>query len=186
MLMDRIIKVLTFRREVYAEVERDTEFTNTAWLLVVVVSLLAQIGKFSSFGFGAFGKWLIAAIVGTILAVLGFAVGCMVISAVGKALFRAEVSFEEMVRTLGLAYVWNIIGVFGILAAVAPALACVLTPVIIIAAIVGLVSWLFAAKEALDLDWGPTAITLIIGWIVTFVITLIASPILGLLGLTAA
>ena len=38
--MDRIIKALTFKTEVYAEVENDATFTSTAWIIVVVVSLL--------------------------------------------------------------------------------------------------------------------------------------------------
>ena len=38
MLMKRIIAALTFRKEVYAEVEKDVEFTQTAWILVAVVS----------------------------------------------------------------------------------------------------------------------------------------------------
>ena len=45
MLIERIIGAFTFRKEVYAEVERDTSFTNTAWVLVAVVALLNQLGS---------------------------------------------------------------------------------------------------------------------------------------------
>ena len=90
-----------------------------------------------------------------------------------------------MVRTLGLAYVWNVIGVLGILGLV-PALACILTPVIFIAGILGLVAWFIAAKEALDLEWLQTIITVFLGWIALMIITALAGIVLGLLGFGAA
>ena len=120
MTMDRIIGVFTFRKEVYSEVEHDTSFTTTAWLIVIIVAFLNQLGTFAKVDILG---WLVGAVVGTIFTVIGFAVAAAIISWVGKAVFHAEVSFDEMVRTLGLAYVWNVIGVLGILGLV-PALAC--------------------------------------------------------------
>ena len=190
MLMNRIIGAFTFRREVYAEVEHDTEFTTTAWILVVVVSLLNQIGSLagtvSGDLIGGLGSWAIGSIVATVFAVGAFALAAFVISAVGRAVFQAEITFEEAVRTLGLAYVWNVVGIIGIVAAVSGALSCVLAPIACIAPILGLVSWLFAVKEALDLDWGPTVITVIIGVVVQFVVMLIAGMVLGLFGIATA
>ena len=58
MLMDRIIAAFTFRKKVYAEVEKDVEFTQTAWILVAVVSLLNQIGQLPNFGFDRIGALL--------------------------------------------------------------------------------------------------------------------------------
>jgi hypothetical protein len=45
MLMNRIIGAFSFRREIFREVEQDTAFTSTAWLIVGVVSLLNQLGS---------------------------------------------------------------------------------------------------------------------------------------------
>jgi len=185
MLMDRIVAAFTFRKEVYAEVEKDVEFTQTAWILVAVVSFLSQIGQLPNYGFSGIGQWLISAIVRVLFSVAGFALGAFVTSWVGKKFFQADVDFQEMVRVLGLAYIWNIVGLIGIVGFI-PFLACVLAPIIFVAAIAGLVSWLFAAKEALDLDWGPTIITLIIGWVISFVVSAIAGVILTALGLGAA
>ena len=186
MLMNRIIGAFTFRKEVYAEVERDVEFTNTAWLLVVVISLINQLGQLPVYGFKGIGQWLIASIVAVVLSVAGFALGAFLISWVGKQFFQAEVDFGEMVRVLGLAYVWNVVGVIGILGFI-PLLLCILSPITIIAAIAGLVSWLFAAKEALDLDWGPTVITVVIGVVANIIITMVLSGvILTILGVGAA
>jgi hypothetical protein len=185
MLMDRIIAAFTFRKEVYAEVEKDVEFTQTAWILVVVVSLLNQIGQLPTYGLDFIGAWLISAIINVIFAVAGFALSAFVISWAGKQFFQAEVDFGEMVRVLGLAYVWNAIGLIGIVGFI-PVLACILAPLVFVAALAGLVSWLFAVKEALDLDWVPTIITLVIGWVIGFVVTAIGGVIIGILGVGAA
>jgi len=183
MLTQRIIGAFTFRKEVYAEVEKDTAFTTTAWILVAVVAFLNQIGSYAS---GNLGNWLLGAIVGTIFAVIGFAVGALVINWVGRAVFHADVTFDELVRTLGLAYIWNVIGVIGVLAAISDTLSCVLAPVMIIAVILMVISWFIAAKEALDLEWLQTIVTVFLGWVALLVVTLvIGGLVLGLFGLGA-
>ncbi len=183
MLTDRIIGAFTFRSGVYREVEEDSAFTQTAWLLVIVVAFLSQLGSSAS---DNLVNWLIGAVVGTIFAVIGFAVGAFVINWVGRTVFNADVTFNELVRTLGLAYVWRIVGVVGVLSNFSDALACLLAPAFFIAGIMGLISWFVATKEALDLEWVQTIVTVILGWIALFVIMLIAGVVLAALGLTAA
>lgn len=185
MLMNRIMGAFTFRKGVYAEVERDTSFTSTAWLLVTVVAFLNQLGA-NSAGSPGMGKWLLGALLGTAFTVLGFALAAYIISWVGSSVFNAETNFEEMVRTLGLAYVWNVIGFVGILALLSPTLVCLLSPVILLGALLGFVAWLIAIKEALDLDWIQTIITLAIGLIVNIIISILAGLVLGIFGLSAA
>ena len=183
MLIERITGAFTFRKGVYAEVEKDTAFTKTAWILVAVVALLNQLGSQAT---SNVLNWLLGAVVGTVFAVVGFAVGALVISWVGRTVFSADVNFDELVRTLGLAYVWNVIGVIGILAAFSEALSCLLAPVMIIAGIALVIAWFVAAKEALDLEWVQTIATVILGWVALVVVTLISGAVLGLLGLGAA
>ncbi len=43
-MIDRIMKVFTFKQEVYKEVEDDASFTQTAWMIVAVVAFLSQLG----------------------------------------------------------------------------------------------------------------------------------------------
>lgn len=149
MLMERIIGAFTFRRQVYADVEADTSFTTTAYILVAVVAVLNSLGAGAA-GFrqsmmnGVFG------VLGTaVFALVGFVFGSWVISWVGKNIFGAQVDYGEIVRTLGLAYVWNVIGVLGISAAITPALSCVTGPVVFIGWILGLVAWFIALKRPL-------------------------------------
>ena len=70
MLTERIIGAFTFRKGVYADVEKDTGFTKTAWIIVAVVAFLNQLGSNASTDVLS---WLGGAVVGTHFAVLGFA-----------------------------------------------------------------------------------------------------------------
>ena len=176
MLVDRIVGAFTFRREVYAEVEQDTTFTTTAWLLVVLVGFLNQLGSRAS---ANLLNWLIGAVVGTILGVIGFAAAAFVINGVGRALFKADATFEELVRTMGLAYVWNVVGVIGALSAFSVTLSCLLAPGFVLAWILLVVSWFVAVKEALDLEWGQTIITVILGAVAWGAIMLVAGLVLS-------
>jgi hypothetical protein len=181
--MERIIGAFTFRKGVYAEVEKDTNFTTTAWILVAVVAFLNQLG--SQVGSGA-GGWLVGSILGTVFAVIGFAVGALIINFIGRTVYNADVTFQELVRTLGLAYVWNVVGVLGILAALSPGLGCLLAPVMLAAFVLMAISWFRAAREALDLETGQTVITVILGWLAVVAVGIVAGLVLAALGLGAA
>lgn len=183
MLADRIIGAFTFRSGVYEEVEHDVNFTSTAWIIVVVVAFLSSLGSGSS---TQIVNRLIGSTIGTLFTVVGFAIGTYVISWLGKALFQADVSFDELVRTLGLAYVWNVVGFVGVVSVFSDTLSCLLAPVTIAAALLGLVAWFVAAKEALDLDWVQTIVTVIVGWVVMLVMGFFATIVVGILGFGAA
>lgn len=179
-MMDKIIGAFTFRKGVYREVEEDASFTPTAWIIVAVVAFLNALGSNAASVQANGGRWILSAVVGTIFAVISFAISAYVISWAGRTFFNAEVTFEEMVRTLGLAYVWNVIGFLGIIGLAGPALTTVTGLIIFLASVAGLVAWFFAAKEALDLEWPQTIGTVLIGW----VIGLIIRAVLGLFRLT--
>ena len=150
---------------------------STAWLIVIVVALLSQLG---TFGFGT--DWFLATLFGTVASVAGFAIAAYVITWVGKAVYQADVTFNEMVRTLGLAYVWRVIGALGVFGGF---LSCLLAPALIAAFVLGLIAWFVAAKEALDLEWGQTIITVVLGWLVMLAIAILTGLILGALGIGA-
>jgi hypothetical protein len=186
-LSDRIIGAFTFRREVYADVEKDTSFTGTAWLIVVVVSFLRDLGgQAQVLAERGAVSWILAALVAAVVSVIAFAIGALIINWVARTVFKANVTFEELVRTLGLAYVWNIVGIVGVVGAFSSGLACLLGPGQFVLGILGLVSWFIAAKEALDLDWVQTIVTVILGWLAGLVIIAITATVLALLGLGAA
>ncbi|UCE00702.1 MAG: hypothetical protein JSV42_08320 [Chloroflexota bacterium] len=181
--MDRIIKAFTFKTEVYKEVEGDPSFTTTAWLIVAVVSFVNSLGSLS---FDNFVSSFLAAILNAVFAVVGFALAAYVINFVGKSVYKADVSFEELVRTVGLAYVWQAVGFLGILGSFSVALSCLVAPALFVGAILFLVSAMLAAKEALDLEWMQTIITVVIGWVVYIIIVAVAGFVVSLLGLGGA
>ena len=183
MLVERIIGAFTFRRQVYTDVERDNTFTMTAWLLVAVVAFLNQLGSQASTGVF---NWLGSTVVGTVWSVISFGVAAYVMSWMGRALFKAEVSFAELVRTLGLAYVWTIVIVIGVLAGVSGILSFLLTPVLIVGWVMLVLSWFVAAKEALDLSIVKTIVTVALGWLTFGIIMAVGSWLLTLIGLSAA
>ena len=183
MLIDRIVGAFTFRKGVYEEVEHDTTFTATAWVLVVGVAFLSALGTGTS---NEVFSRLIGAGIATILTVISFAVATFIISWIGKSMFGADVTFEEMVRTLGLAYVWNIVALIGVVSIISPTLDCVTLPIRFAASLAGLAAWLVATKEALDLEWGQTIVSVIVGWIVMLAFSFFVALILTTLGLGAA
>ena len=183
MLTKRIIGALTFRQGVYAEVEADKTFTATAWILVVIFALLNQLGSNAS---QSVFDWLVGTGIGVLTAIAGFAIAAAVISWVGRRSYNAEVTFNELVRTMGLASIWTAVGVLGVIAAFSDALSCILGPVIVISWVALVVAWFVAVHEALDLSWGKTIVTVIIGFIPWAIIMALTGVVLSLLDLTAS
>ena len=181
--MDRIIKAFTFKTEVYAEVESDTSFTTTAWIIVAVVSFLSALGSLS---LDNFGSRLLGAVVSTVFAMIGFALLAFLISWVGRVVYKADVTFNELVRTVGLASVWQVVGFLGILGLISPTLTCIVSPALFIGWILWLVSAFIASKEALDLDWVKTIIAVILGFVANFVVFIVGGLIIAAIGIGGA
>ena len=182
MLTERIVGALTFRRGVYAEVEADKAFTATAWILVVVFAFLNQLGSHAS---QSIFDWSVSTGIGLLTAIAGFAVAAAVINWIGRGRFGSEVTFDKLVRTMGLASIWTAVGVLGVIATFSGALSCILGPVIVISWVALVVAWFVAVHEALDLTWGKTIITVLIGFIPWAIIMALTGVVLSLLGLTA-
>ncbi|HLD93621.1 MAG TPA: YIP1 family protein [Anaerolineales bacterium] len=197
-LMDRIVGAFMFKREVYADVKKDTTFTPTAWGIVVGVNLINQLVSFliagavatatlgALGGLGDFGGAaavtggsLVGAIVAVVIGVVAFAVGAYVIMFVANSMFQAKANFDEIVRTVGLASVWQLVGVLGILILISPAFICLSGVLGLAAAVLGAVSAAIAVKEALGLDWTQTIITIVIAWVAIFVVSAILGSVVA-------
>jgi hypothetical protein len=98
---------------------------------------------------------------------------------VAKSMFQATVSFDEVVRTVGLANVWGIVGVLTILAVISPVFLCLTGIVGLAAAILSAVASAIAVKEAVGLDWTQTIITIVIAWVVLFVVTAVLGTLVA-------
>ena len=162
---------------------QDTTFTRTAWLLVAAVAFLNQLGTHAS---TQVLNWLGSTVVGTIWSVIAFAVAASLMNWMGRVLYKADVNFGELVRTLGLAYVWTIVGVIGVLAGLSAGLSFLFTPVLVVGWVMLVLSWFVAAKEALDLSIVKTIVTVALGWLTFGIIMAVGSWLLTLIGLSAA
>jgi hypothetical protein len=167
---------LMFKRETYAEVEADASFTPTAWMLVAVSALIGNLGLFGLYD--SMTSFLIALVVQTLFAVLAFAVGAWVIAFVGKSMFQADVTFDEVVRVVALASIWKILGIFGLI----PYLGILVSLAVWVASII---AYWMAVQEALDLDMVKTIITVVIGFVATVIVTSIAGIVLAVIGIGA-
>lgn len=171
MLWQRIVGALMFNRDTYEEVEKDTTFTRTAWLIVTVVSLLVRLASGAPYiATQGVVKWLIGAALGTAATVLAFGIAAWVITVVGMGLFNAEVTVYEMIRTLGLAYIWAIFGVLGVVGAISPTMTSLVAPILWVTWALAVIAWIFASKRALDLSWVKTLVTVLIGALVFFAV----------------
>jgi len=204
-LMDRIIGAFTFKKEVYADVKKDTSFTPTAWGIVIGINLINQLvgyliagavvaatlgalgdlGDFGAVAPAATGS-LVSALVSAVIGVAAFAVGAFVIMFVANSLFKATAKFDEIVRTVGLAYVWQIVGVLGILILISPVFGCLTGILGLAALILGIAASAIAIKEALGLDWTQTIITIVIAWVaIAIVSSVLGGLVLGMSFLTS-
>jgi len=163
-------------------VEADTTFTATAWILVVTFAVLNQLVSYAS---RSIFDWLVGTVIGVLTAIAGFCIAAAVINWVGRRIFSAEVTSDQLVRTMGLASIWTAVGVLGIIATFSKALSCILGPVIVISWVALVVAWFVAVHEALDLTWGKTILTVMIGFIPWAIIMSLTGVILSLLDLTA-
>ena len=185
-MIEKIIGAFSFKPGVYAEVKKDASFTSSAWLIVSITAILNSLGTSAVISNLRFGGWLVSALFAAVFAVLGFGLACFVISWVGKAVFNSTASFDEVVRPLGLARVWHIVGVLGIFALITPALGCVTGIFSLAAGVLGFIAWLIATREALGLEWPQTIATVVLGMIVVAVVTVISGVVLGAFGLVTA
>jgi hypothetical protein len=181
-MMDRIIGALTFRKGVYAEVENDTTFTPTAWLIVFVANLLGQLGANAGDGSINFVEVIVAAI----FAVISFAAFSWVVVFVARSMFKADVDFNQVVRAVGLASVWQTVGFLAILGLIGTALTCIVAPVLLLGWILWVAAALIAVREALDLEWGNTVIVLIVAVIAYIVVAVILGLIAAAIGISAS
>ena len=181
--MSRVFGALAFRREVYSEVEHETGFTSMAWLLVVVANFVGQLGANAAGGLNDPVQWTQSTILGTVSAVAAFFIQVAIVDGIGRKAFHAEVTRGELIRTLGLASIWNAVGLLGILAALSPALGWVVGLARVAAFVLGVAASLFAAKEALDLEWVQVFITVVVAWVVGGIVLALAGIFLALFGL---
>jgi len=167
--VNRMIRASKLEVLLYEEVEADITATNQALQVVVLVAVASAIGQAGS------GRNVIASLLfGLLTALVGWAVFSYVMYFVGTRLMGGTATYGELLRTLGFAESPGVLFILGIIPVLGPIIRAV-------AGIWVLVTSFIAIRQALDLDNGKTAITIVIGVVALIVVYTIIGIILGLI-----
>ena len=161
-IVQRLMRIARFDESVWVEIEEDERADLEAAVVVLASSFLAALGSgITSPGF--IGAFVVRFLTGTLLSWLLWSFLTMFI---GTRLFEAETDFREMARMLGYAN--------------APTALNILSVIPCLGILIGLIAWILslvigflAIREALDLETGETIITIVVGWIIVFIVTLL-------------
>jgi len=175
-MLERILRVFKLDRTVFAEVEHDESATTQAATVVAIVAALSVIGTIIQMLFSLvrggkpdIGGMILSVVVTFVITFINWAVWSGVTYLVGTKLFKGEATFGEMLRVIGFAYAPQMLGIVPCIGG-------------IVGGIWSLIASYFAIKEGLDLDDTGTIVTILVGWLVTVVI----SAIVGMLGIGGA
>jgi hypothetical protein len=172
-MFNRVTRAAMLDVGLYEEVEADTSLNQEALIVVILVSILSGIGGFLQGVLnGDIGAALLALVVGVVLGVVSYYIWAYVTYFVGTNLFGGTADAGELLRVLGYASGPRVLGVLGFIP-------CVGGLASLVGAIWALVAGVIAVREALDFDTTKAVLTVIIGWVIVFAISLVVGLVFG-------
>jgi hypothetical protein len=172
-MFNRVLRAAMLDVNLYEEVEADTSLTQEALMVVILVSVASGIGSFLA---GLIGGDIGAAVLGLVLAVVmgvvGYYIWAYITYFVGTSLFGGTADVGELLRTLGYASGPRVLGVLAFIPCLGPLAG-------LAGAIWALVTGVVAVRQALDFDTGKAVLTVIIGWVIVFIITMVVGGVVG-------
>jgi hypothetical protein len=173
-MFNRIVRAAKLEVAFYNEVEADTSLNQEALMVVILVSVAAGIGSFlQGIVQGSIGAAIIGLIVSAVMGVVGYYIWAYVTYFVGTNLFHGTADVGELLRTLGYASGPRLLSVLVFI----PCAGALLS---LAGAIWSLVAGVIAVREALDFDTTKAVITVIIGWVIIVVLTLMVAAVFGI------
>jgi len=176
-MIDRIMRAIRLDWTVFREIAEDHSAMTQAAIIVVIVTLLSGIGTFISslIADATFGRalmsflyaWLISGIL------LGWILWAVLTYFVGTMLFQGKTDIPEMMRVLGYANAPNLLGFFGFIP-------CVGWLIALIGWILAVIAGVIAVREAMEFDTTKAIITVVVSWVIQFILVLIIGAILGM------
>jgi len=160
-----MIRAMKLEATLYEEVEGDKSANVQAGLVVLIVSIAAAIGA----GLSGVSGGFLAAVWGLVIALLGWLLWALVVYLIGAKLIKGkqtQSSWGEVARTIGFA---NSPGVFNILAFI-PVLGAIISIVVFVWS---LIAGIIGVRAALDFSTTRAVITVVIGWLVMFLLRLL-------------
>ena len=164
-IIERIVRIIKLDTKVYPEIAHDERATTEAAIVVVVAALFAAIGN--AVGAQSIGRFFVSLITGVLISWLLWSYVTMFI---GTRLFQGQATFWEMARTLGYANAPMILGILAVFG-------CVGGVIGIVAAVLSLIAGFFAVRETLELTTEKAIITILVGWVILIVVSLIVNMV---------
>ena len=193
-MINRIIGVLTLNVNTFEEIEHDERATVEAAIIVAVVAVLSAIGGFVGVQSGSaaleqlsrqFGGDVpvdipvISPVGAAVTAFIGAFIAWILWAAltylIGTNLFKGKATMGEMLRVLGYAQIPRLLNIFNFIP-------CVGAIISLVALVWTLVVGFIAVRQGLDIDNMQTAITIVLSWLVVFVVNVcVLGSIFGLI-----
>jgi hypothetical protein len=173
-MIDRIIRAIRLDSTLYREVADDEQYTNEAFIIVLLVSLFSAIGSAigAAMGDGQPLVMFFTNLFSTIL--LGWLLWAVIAYYVGTAL-QGKSSIMEMARTLGYANAPGLLGVFVFIP-------CVGWLVAFAGVLLSLVAGVIAIRESMEFDTTKAVVTAILGFIVFIIARIVIGIVMGGVG----
>lgn len=168
---ERLIGALMLDATVYEEVEHDEAALGQAGAVVALAALAGGIGALGSGGLGGL-------IGGVLLAVLAWVIGAAIVWLVGVQMMGHSSDLPELLRTLGFASAPGVLRVLGII----PLLGWI---AVLAAAVLSLIAWVIAVRQALDVDTGRAVLVCVLAFLAQLAIGFVLAA-MGLGVLAAA
>ncbi len=174
-IIQRMIRAARLDTAFYNEVEQDTSLNGEALTVVVIASVASGIGAGggSLIAGNGIGSAAVSLVVGIIVAIVGYFIWAWLTQFIGTRFFGGVGDFGELRRTLGYAYAPNILGIFNLIPCIGPLVG-------LVGSLWALVAGIIAVREALDFDSTKAILTVVIGWVIVFVISAIIFSIVGI------
>ena len=173
-IVNRCIRAARLDPSVFNEVEHDPRLTSEAITVVAAVAVLSGIGGFLS---GLFTRGIIGAfgglIVGVIMALVGYFIWSFICFFVGTRFMDGQAAdVSEVMRPLGYASAPQALAIFSFIP-------CLGGLIALVGALWSLVAGIIAVREALDFDTGKAVVTVVVGWVVVFFLSLLVGAVFG-------
>lgn len=170
-LTTRMIRAAQLQESLYEEVERDRNATGQAAQVVLIAAIAGAIASLLS---NPSVRGLFAAVVSVILGLVGWVIWSYLTYWVGTTFFKTEqtrVTPGEMLRTIGFSHAPGVLRIFTFI----PALGWLIALGV---AIWQLVAGVIAVRAAMDFDTGRAIATVVVGWIIQFIVTVVLFGVL--------
>lgn len=172
-MVNRMVRAAMLDVNLYEEVEADTSLNQEALMVVILVSIIGSIGSFLSGVLARdIGSALLALVITVIMGVVNYYIWAYVTYFVGTRLFHGTADAGELLRVLGYASGPRALAVLSFIPCVGPAIA-------LVSAIWALVAGVVAVRQALDFDTTKAVLTVIVGWVIVFVISVVVDLVVG-------